>query len=371
MLNLLFIFGTRPEAIKLAPLILEFKKNPEVFNVKVCVTGQHREMLYQVLDFFEIKPDVDLALMQKNQSLFEITSRILAELEGVLNQFDPNLVFVQGDTTSAFIGSLAAFYKQKVVVHVEAGLRSGDLGSPFPEEANRTLTAQLAGIHFTPTKKAGENLAHEGIVKNVFHVGNTVIDALLIANKRVLVMNEVYEAKFANIDFSKRLILITGHRRESFGEPFKNMCNAIRTLSETNRDCNFVYPVHFNPNVRNCVFEILSGIENVFLIEPLDYPSLVWLLGKSYLVLTDSGGIQEEAPALGKPVLVMRDVTERIEGIEAGTARLVGTNSEEIISSVKNLLNSAQEYNRMSKAVNPYGDGKSSERIVQFIRELI
>ena len=368
MKNLLFIFGTRPEAIKLSPLIIKCQELPEKFNVKVCVTGQHKEMLSQVLDFFEINPSIDLAGMKQNQTLFDITANTLTGLEPVLEGSHTDYVIVQGDTTSAFIGALAAFYKQIKVVHLEAGLRSGNMFSPFPEEANRSLVGRLADIHFTPTSKATENLKNEGTTEGVFEVGNTVIDALLMTRDRVELNEAEYSAKFDHIDFTYRSVLITGHRRESFGKPFEEMCEAIKELAFRYPSSNFIYPVHLNPNVRKKVFGILDDVNNVFLIDPVDYPTLIWLLNKSHLVLTDSGGIQEEAPTLGKPVLVMRDVTERTEGIEAGTARLVGTDRNNIIDSVTLLMEDDDAYKAMARAVNPYGDGTTCEKVIEILQ---
>ncbi len=369
--KILLIFGTRPEAIKLAPLIKEFEKYAEIFETKVCITAQHREMLDQVLKFFKIKPDFDLNIMKPNQSLSELTANMIKEIEPVLQNFRPDLVFVQGDTTTAFVGALSAFYQKVSIAHIEAGLRSFNKYSPFPEEINRVLVGHLADYHFAPTEKAKENLFNENIKKNVYVVGNTVIDALFLGLDIIKKQGEEKFYKFFNfLDFSKKIILVTGHRRESFGKPFENICNALKEIAQKHKDVEIVYPVHLNPNVRKPVFEILKGTENIHLIEPLEYPYLIWLMNKSYLVLTDSGGIQEEAPSLGKPVLVMREVTERTEGIEAGTAKLVGTNREKIAEEVSLLLEDKDEYRKMSKAVNPYGDGKASERIREIIEKV-
>lgn len=366
MKKIVFVFGTRPEAIKMAPLILKCKDYPEHFNVHVCVTGQHKEMLYQVLSFFNITPDVDLGGMKTNQTLFDVTTNVLSGLERVLNDYNPDYLVVQGDTTSAFAGALAGFYRKVKVLHLEAGLRSGDLHSPWPEEGNRQLISKVASLHFTPTEKATAALKAEGIQKGVYQVGNTVIDALILADKKIAHNNQ-FAAKFPDIDFSRRVILITGHRRESFGEPFRQMCEAIKTLACNYPDCYFLYPVHLNPNVQKQVYETLTGVPNVFLVPPVDYPTMVWLLRNAFLVLTDSGGIQEEAPSFGKPVLVMRDVTERIEGIDAGTAKLVGTDRNNIIKTVSFLLDDNEAYAEMAKSVNPYGDGTACDQIVKIL----
>ncbi len=366
-MKVLTVFGTRPEAIKLAPLVKEFASHPEIES-KVCVTGQHRSMLDQVLHFFSIKPDYDINLMKPNQTLFDITADALGGLNKVMTDFSADCVVVQGDTTTAFAGALAGFYKRTPVAHVEAGLRSGNLFSPYPEEANRIMAGHLATFHFAPTQKSVDNLKREGIVRNVFNVGNTVVDALHLGLR--IINNNTQDdlgKAFPAIDFAKRIILITGHRRESFGTPFENICLSIRDLALAYPDVEFVYPVHFNPNVREVVGRNLSEISNVHLLEPLDYPHMIWLMNKSYIVLTDSGGVQEEAPSLGKPVLVMRDVTEREEGIAAGTAKLVGTDRALIVSSVSDLIENASRYQQMARAVNPYGDGKTSKRIVEIL----
>ncbi|HRH60419.1 MAG TPA: UDP-N-acetylglucosamine 2-epimerase (non-hydrolyzing) [Chitinophagaceae bacterium] len=363
MKTLLFIFGTRPEAIKMAPLIHACKKHPEHFNVKICTTGQHREMLQQVMDFFELHADTDLQLMQPNQTLFDITANALKSLEKVLNEINPHLVLVQGDTTTAFAASLAAFYKQIKVAHIEAGLRSGNKYAPFPEEINRKMTGIVADFHFAPTQAAKENLLKENITENIFITGNTVIDALLWAVKKVESSKETGN-NFSFLDPHKKLILVTGHRRENFGKPFENICDALLDIAD-HHAVQVVYPVHLNPNVQHIVQQKLNNHPNIFLLAPLGYPQLVWLLNKSYFVITDSGGIQEEAPALGKPVLVMRDVTERMEGVDAGSALLVGTSKEKITAAANALLTDNKVYERMSKAVNPYGDGTAAEKIVE------
>jgi len=370
MKKIMFIFGTRPEAVKMAPLIKEMEKHKRLFNVVVVVTGQHREMLDQVLEFFSIKPDYDLNLMKPNQTLFDITSNALIGIGKILDKESPDLIVVQGDTTTVFAGALAGFYKRVKVAHLEAGLRSGDKLSPFPEEINRILTGHIADIHWAPTESAKENLIMEGVkAKNIHVVKNTVIDALYLALSIIKKRGEnVYYKFFSGIDFSKRVILITAHRRESFGEPFENICKAIKLLASEYKDCEFVYPVHLNPNVREVVYKFLSNIDNIHLIEPLDYPYMVWIMDKSYFVMTDSGGVQEESPSLGKPVLVLRDVTERMEGVRAGTAKLVGTDKSKIVKYAKILLEGKAVYKKMAQAINPYGDGKASERIFKLLK---
>ena len=367
MRKILFIFGTRPEAIKMAPLIKVLEKE---FNVKICVTGQHREMLDQVMRFFGLEADYDLNIMKPNQSLYELTASLIKGLEPVIADFGPDLIFVQGDTTTAFVGALAGFYKKTRIAHLEAGLRSENKYSPFPEEINRVLVGKLADFHFAPTQRAKENLLKEGITENIWVVGNTVIDALFLGLDIIKSEGEdKYYRYFDFLDFSKKIILVTGHRRESFGKPFRNICFALKEIADSFEDIEIVYPVHLNPNVRKPVYEILQGRPRIHLIEPLDYPYLIWLMSKSYLILTDSGGIQEEAPSLGKPVLVMREVTERIEGVEAGTAKLVGTNKEKIVSEVSNLIRLKEEYTKMARAVNPYGDGTTSKKILKILKK--
>jgi UDP-N-acetylglucosamine 2-epimerase (non-hydrolysing) len=365
MKKILFVVGTRPEAIKMAPLIKEFQKHPKLFVPLVCSTAQHRQMLDQVFEFFAVQPDYDLNMMKKNQTLFDITAKGITGMEPVLNASKPDVIFVQGDTTTAFLGALAGYYRHIPVAHLEAGLRSGDKYSPYPEEVNRKLIGCIADYHFAPTPQAEKNLANENRKKNVWTVGNTVIDALMLCLALIKGKDAAFKRQFHFIDFTKRIILVTGHRRESFGEPFENICTAFRTIAEKYKDVQIVYPVHLNPNVRRPVNKILTGIPNIFLIEPLDYPSLVWLMKQSCLVVTDSGGIQEEAPSLGKPVLVTRDVTERVEGINAGTARLVGTSRQKIIGNISELLENSGAYNAMANATNPYGDGTTSKKIVQ------
>lgn len=360
--KILFVFGTRPEAIKLAPVIRRFRST-SAFRVSLCVTAQHREMLDQALGFFDIRPDFDLNIMKANQDLFKTTTLALEGIKGVIESCRPDWLFVQGDTTTTFAGALAAFYAKIKVAHIEAGLRSFNRHSPFPEETNRVLTTHLSDLHFAPTETARNNLLSEGVANNrVFVVGNTSIDALFICLKLIEGRRRNDFGSLKSINFDKKTLLVTSHRRESFGKPFENICHALKAIARE-KDVEIVYPLHLNPNVREPVFDILKGVTNIRLIEPLDYPSFVWLMNRSYMVLTDSGGIQEEAPSLGKPVLVMRDVTERVEGLEAGTALLVGTDKDRIVSETLKLLNDQAEYDRMSRAINPYGDGRASERI--------
>lgn len=369
MKKILFVFGTRPEAIKMAPLIKELQSRGEHFDVKVCVTGQHREMLHQVLDFFSITPDYDLDIMKPNQTLFGVTASIFNKLEPVIDEVAPDIILVQGDTTSVLVGAIGGFYKKVKIGHLEAGLRSGDMYSPFPEEMNRVLVSRITDFHFAPTNRAVNALRAENIpLEKIFNVGNTVIDALLLGLDIIKTHDQAEYAKvIGDLDWHKRIVLVTGHRRESFGGGFESMCMAIKRLAEQNEDVEIVYPVHLNPNVQEPVNRILSGLKNVHLIKPLDYPNLIWLMEKSYLVLTDSGGIQEEAPTLGKPVLVMRDVTERQEGVEAGTAMLVGTDGEVIYRETQKLLDDNVAYNAMANAVNPYGIGTTSRQIAEIL----
>jgi UDP-N-acetylglucosamine 2-epimerase (non-hydrolysing) len=369
--KILFVFGTRPEAIKLAPLIKSFQ-NDLNFNIEICVTAQHKVLLQQVLKFFNIQPDYNLKLMQPYQTLFEITTHGLDALKKILEESKPDLVVVQGDTTSAFIGALAAYYKKIKVAHVEAGLRSDDKYSPFPEEINRALISRIADYHFAPTQTAVENLSKENVTKNVWMVGNTVIDALFESINIFGNGNEAkYKEFFSFLDFSKKIILVTGHRRESFGKPLSSICSALKELANRFEDVQIVYPLHLNPHVELPVKKLLKNIDNIFLLEPITYPYLIWLMKNSYLVITDSGGLQEEAPALNKPVLVIRDVTERMEGIKAGTAKLVGTKKSNIVRETSELLKSEKKYLEMKKAVNPYGDGQSVRRIVEIINNVM
>lgn len=362
-----FIFGTRPEAIKIAPISLLLQKDNH-FNVVNISTGQHKEMLYQVVNFFKLPVDEELQLMQKNQSLDSLSASILLSVTQKLITLKPDIVLVQGDTTTASMGALAAFYLKIPVAHIEAGLRSNNINSPFPEEANRKIIAQIATLHFCPTQKTVKNLENEGITKNVYLVGNTVVDALLQGLKEIKSSNKKYfEEKFPMLN--KKFILVTGHRRESFGEGMLNICKAIKQIATEFQDINIYYPVHLNPNVQEPVYSILAKTANVFLANPVSYADMIWLLNQCYIVLTDSGGVQEEAPSLGKPIVVMRDITERTEGIEAGNAVLVGTSEKAIYNSVKKLLTNEQDYSKMSSAGNPYGDGLASQRIHEILKD--
>jgi UDP-N-acetylglucosamine 2-epimerase (non-hydrolysing) len=368
----LIVFGTRPEAIKMAPLVRAFKKENNIFDTRVCVTAQHREMLDQVLDFFEITPDYDLDLMKPNQNLYSLTSDIILGLKPILEEFQPDYVFVHGDTTTSMASSIAAFYSGAKICHIEAGLRTQNKLSPFPEEINRQVTGRIADYHFAPTEQSKHNLLRENVSENsILITGNTVIDALLESSKRV---NSIENLEIENlksiVDTSKKIILVTGHRRENHGKGFITICEALKAIAISNPDVQIIYPVHLNPNVMKPVYEILSGIENILLIEPLAYPAFVWLMNQSYLIITDSGGVQEEAPSLGKPVLVMRDTTERPEAVDAGTVILVGTDKEKIIYECSTLLNNKERYSQMSALHNPYGDGKSCEKIVNHIKSL-
>jgi len=377
-IKVLTVFGTRPEAIKMAPVVLELEKHTDIKSI-VCVTAQHREMLDQVLNLFEIKPDYDLDLMAPNQDLFDITSKVLLGLREVFRQAKPDVVLVHGDTTTCFAAGLAAFYENIKIGHVEAGLRTGNLRAPFPEEANRTLVSRLTDFHFAPTPKSKQNLLNEGVSEDkIIVTGNTVIDALLIVRDRVNSRpTSEWQEKFgpqlfdAMTDSQRKLILITGHRRENFGQGFIDLCNAIKELAKKHSDWDLIYPVHLNPNVQGPVFEILNDIQNVYLIDPLDYAPFVWMMNQSDLILTDSGGIQEEGPSLGKPVLVMREVTERPEAVDAGTVLLVGTDKTKIVNGVETVLLDTDVYERMSKAHNPYGDGEACARLVKHLESNI
>jgi UDP-N-acetylglucosamine 2-epimerase (non-hydrolysing) len=350
----------------MAPIILACRRYPQQLQVKVCLTGQHREMLDQVMRFFEISGDYDLDLMKPNQTLYDITARCLTLLQGVLREWEPDLVLVQGDTTSAFAGALAAFYAKVNIAHVEAGLRSYNKYSPFPEEINRKLISAMADLHLTPTLLATENLRQEKVAGEVRQVGNTVIDALLYGVEKVRRAAK-RPADIPAIPEGSRMILVTGHRRESFGRPFEEICDALLELTQAYSDICIIYPVHLNPNIREMVHARLGNVSSIYLIPPVDYATMIWLLDHCYLVITDSGGIQEEAPALGKPVLVIRDVTERTEGIEAGTAVLVGTSRARIVANARELLDNPAVYERMAKSVNPYGDGTSAEKIIDIL----
>ena len=372
MIKNLIIFGTRPEAIKMAPLVRAFKNENKQFDTRVCVTAQHREMLDQVLDFFEIIPDFDLNLMKPGQTLSDVTSGVLKGLEQVFETWTPDVVLVHGDTATTFAASLAAYYHKIKVGHVEAGLRTGDLYSPWPEEANRQLTGVLANYHFAPTQSSYENLIKENVnPANIIVTGNTVIDALLQVKQKVeqdQALVTQFQQEFSFLDADKKLILVTGHRRENFGQGFLNIFKALANLAKKYTDIQIVYPVHLNPNVQQPVNELLAGIENIHLIAPQDYLPFVYLMNRSYLILTDSGGIQEEAPSLGKPVLVMRDTTERPEAVQAGTVRLVGTDVNTIERSVTILLENPNIYAEMSEAHNPYGDGTACQQIIDFLK---
>ncbi|WP_058911766.1 non-hydrolyzing UDP-N-acetylglucosamine 2-epimerase [Entomohabitans teleogrylli] len=371
-MKVLTVFGTRPEAIKMAPLVHALAKDA-CFDARVCVTAQHREMLDQVLHLFSIQPDYDLNIMKPGQGLTEITCRILEGLKPVLESFRPDAVLVHGDTATTVAASLAAFYQRIPVGHVEAGLRTGDLYSPWPEEANRTLTGHLASWHFAPTETSRQNLLRENIADaRIFVTGNTVIDALLLVRDRLQADEPLAQSlagRYPFLDPGKKMILVTGHRRESFGQGFEHICQALAEIAASHQDVQIVYPVHLNPNVSEPVNRILGNTSNVVLIEPQDYLPFVWLMNQAYLILTDSGGIQEEAPSLGKPVLVMRDTTERPEAVEAGTVRLVGTDTQTIVDQVNRLLLDDNEYQAMSRAHNPYGDGKACMRILAALKQ--
>lgn len=382
MKKIMLVFGTRPEAIKMAPLVKEFQKHSDKFETVVCVTGQHREMLDQVLHIFEITPDYDLNIMKQGQDLYDVTARVLTGMRDVLKEVQPDIVLVHGDTTTSTAAALAAFYQQIPVGHVEAGLRTHNIYSPWPEEMNRQITGRIATYHLSPTPLSKQNLLAEGVKEEQITItGNTVIDALYMVVEKIK-QDKALDAelegqlKLAGYDVNRlsegrRLVLITGHRRENFGDGFINMCTAIKDLTKKYPEVDFVYPMHLNPNVRKPIHEVfgadLSNLGNMFFIEPLEYLSFVYLMEKSSVVLTDSGGIQEEAPGLGKPVLVMRDTTERPEALEAGTVKLVGTDYNMIVNEVSLLLDDKEAYEKMSKAVNPYGDGLACKRIVEFL----
>tara|TARA_X000000950_G_C13919128_1_gene662436 strand:+ start:1005 stop:2126 length:1122 start_codon:yes stop_codon:yes gene_type:complete len=372
MKKILIIFGTRPEAIKMAPLVKKFNNFSNKFSTRVCVTAQHRKMLDQVLDFFSIVPDYDLDLMTPSQSLYSLTSLIILSLRNVLEEFKPDYVFVHGDTTTTMVASIASFYNQSKLCHVEAGLRTNNKNSPFPEEINRQITGRLADFHFAPTNQSKINLIKENIKnESILVTGNTVIDALLDSTKKI----KNYSSANINLISSKinkddKLILVTGHRRENHGVGFQNICSALKEIAITNKNLKIVYPVHLNPNVVNPVKKYLSGLPNIILIDPVPYPDFVWLMMNSFLIITDSGGVQEEAPSLGKPVLVMRENTERPEAVEEGTVILVGTNKDLIVSETLDLVNNEIRYKKMSELHNPYGDGKACDRIIDFISKI-
>ena len=375
MKKVLLVFGTRPEAIKMAPLVKAFQEQNKLFKTKICVTGQHREMLDQVLDLFEINADFDLDIMRPNQDLYDITGNILQGMKGVFSIYRPDIVFVHGDTTTTFAVSLAAFYEKIEVAHIEAGLRTNNIYSPWPEEANRKLTSQLTTYHFTPTKQSQDNLLSENIAPDkIIVTGNTVIDALLLMLNKLhinVTFREQVKKSILEKGFdpeASEFVLVTGHRRENFGQGIVNICSALKKIALDRPNINIVYPVHLNPNVFKPVNDLLGDVKNVYLIEPLQYEAFIYLMSLSKLIITDSGGVQEEAPSLGKPVLVMRDTTERPEAVSAGTVKLVGTNIQGIVSATNELLDNPLVYESMAKAHNPYGDGKACERIISFMK---
>ena len=371
--KVLIVFGTRPEAIKMAPLVKEFQKHSDIFETKVCITAQHREMLDQVLAFFEILPDYDLDLMKPNQNLYGLTADIISNLKPVLDNFKPDYVFVHGDTTTTMATSIAGFYSGAKICHIEAGLRTFNMQSPFPEEMNRSVTGVVTNYHFSPTETSKQNLLRENKSEDTIVVtGNTVIDALLFSVNKMKsgYVDAEIETLKATVNPNKKIILVTGHRRENHGQGFINICEALKKIAQLYPDCDVIYPVHLNPNVQKPVYELLSDVDNVKLIAPLSYPAFVWLMEKSHMIITDSGGVQEEAPSLGKPVLVMRDTTERPEAVEAGTVLLVGTNTNVIIEEANRLLKDTSAYETMSQLHNPYGDGKACGRIVNYIKQL-
>lgn len=375
MKKILVLFGTRPEAIKMAPLVLELQKHSTVIETKVCVTAQHRGMLDQVLEIFHIKPDFDLDIMNQDQDLYDITEKILHRMKEVLSEYRSDIIFVHGDTTTAFVSALSAFYRKIPIAHVEAGLRSNDLYSPWPEEGNRKLISQLATYHFAPTFRSKQNLLSENInIDSIIITGNTVVDALFFVLGKIKnddtfrkKLEEEITEVYKHFLCVENYVLITGHRRENFGEGFVHICEAIRILAYRYPNIDFVYPVHLNPNVQETVYELLKDIENIYLIPPMEYEAFVYLMSKAYLILTDSGGIQEEAPSLGKPVVVMRENTERPETLELGTVKLVGTDKEKIIKEVSDLLDHRAYYEQMSRCINPYGDGSAAEKIIKVI----
>lgn len=376
MKKILIVFGTRPEAIKMAPLVKEFQKDINSFETKVCVTAQHRQMLDQVLEIFDIKPDYDLNIMKPGQDLYDITSNVLIGMKSVLDDFKPDVVLVHGDTTTTLSASLAAFYAKIKVGHVEAGLRTNDIYSPWPEEGNRQLTGILANYHFAPTQQSEENLLKEGKKQqDIYVTGNTVIDALMYVLQQIEnqpTLKEKIKSKISKqyqLNEKRKIILVTGHRRENFGQGFINICEGLKELAKNNPDIDIVYPVHLNPNVQKPVNEILSDLTNVYLIDPLQYEEFIYMMNESYFIITDSGGIQEEAPSLGKPVLVMRDTTERPEAVMAGTVKLVGTDKNTLFKEAQTLIDNKIEYEKMAQSHNPYGDGRACARIVSFLQQ--
>ncbi len=367
----LIIFGTRPEAIKMAPLVKEFQKDTKNFETKVCVTAQHREMLDQVLEFFEIQPDYDLDLMKPGQNLYSLTANIIESLQPVLEDFKPDYVYVHGDTTTTMAGSIASFYSGAKVCHVEAGLRTHNKWAPFPEEMNRQITGRVTDYHFAPTLTSKENLQKENVQEDsILVTGNTVIDALLQSVDKVNSSPSILIEELNKVIGDKELVLVTGHRRENHGEGFERICRALKRIAENDSNRLIIYPVHLNPKVQEPVRRVLSDVSNVILIDPLAYQDFIWLMNRSKIIITDSGGVQEEAPSLGKPVLVMRETTERPEAVEAGTVLLVGTDEDLIVNRTLELLNKKEAFDQMSKLHNPYGDGKACERIVKFIKEV-
>ncbi len=374
--KILIVFGTRPEAIKMAPLVKAFQAQSDSFETKVCVTAQHREMLDQVLNLFEITPEYDLDIMKPGQDLYDVTSNVLLGMKPVLNDFKPDIVFVHGDTSTTFAASLAAFYQQISVAHIEAGLRTGDIYSPWPEEANRQLTSQITTYHFAPTATSKANLLKENVnEKRIEVTGNTVIDALFLALEKIKTNKQLETdiiSHLSTLDYElapdKKIILVTGHRRENHGQGFINICSALKEIALSNPDIDIVYPVHLNPNVQKPVKELLADVTNIYLIDPLQYEQFIYMMDKSHFIITDSGGVQEEAPSLGKPVLVMRDTTERPEALDAGTVKLVGTDTELIIKEAQELIENPAAYEHMSKASNPYGDGHACQKVVEFLR---
>jgi UDP-N-acetylglucosamine 2-epimerase (non-hydrolysing) len=370
--KVLIIFGTRPEAIKMAPLVKEFKSNSDIFSTRICVTAQHREMLDQVLNFFEIKPDYDLDLMKPGQNLYSLTAIIIESLKSVLEDFNPDYVFVHGDTTTTMAGSIASFYSGAKVCHIEAGLRTNNKLSPFPEEINRQVTSRICDYHFAPTTTSKKNLLKENVAEDsILVTGNTVIDGLLESVTCVEnLSNPTVDFIKSELKYEQDVILVTGHRRENHGDGFERICIALREIAKQKPEVKIIYPVHLNPKVQEPVNKHLSDVENILLIDPLSYPDFIWLMNRSKLIITDSGGVQEEAPSIGKPVLVLRDTTERPEAVDAGTVLVVGTNKQAIVEKSLELLNNADLYKKMSKLHNPYGDGKASKRIVNFINNL-